>query len=145
MEFRNLYNSLVEVLKSCVSNGNVKIDDRFIKTVLDEGYTFKIPQSMVDMVVINEECEEGSIDSSNLDRIARKLKKKLESDSTLSKYSKEIIKPEEKLGSKVDTKQPNPLSKIKMDRMNLLQIPKPTLSKHDLLNEQITRIIKEAT
>ena len=32
---------------------------------------------MVDMVVINEECEEGSIDSSNLDRIARKLKKKL--------------------------------------------------------------------
>lgn len=52
VEFRNLYNSLVEVLKSCMPRGDVKIEDRFIKAVLDKDYVFKIPKSMVDMVVI---------------------------------------------------------------------------------------------
>ena len=54
VEFENLYNSLVEVLRSCMPRGDVKIEDRFIKTVLDKDYVFKIPKSMVDMVVIKE-------------------------------------------------------------------------------------------
>lgn len=143
VEFAHLYEAIVDVLKSCIPRGDVKIEDRFIKTVLDKDFVFKIPKSIVEMVVIKEEKVGENIDVnnySNLDRIISKMKKKLESQPLLSKYSEQIGQFTEVL-----IQNPGKNSKNPRDRMAALEIPKSVVGKSEQLNKQITKMIHEVT
>ena len=140
VEFLSIYDIINSVLMSFSIHGNFRMEEKFIRAVLDQEYVFKVPKSLVERELLKQNQEEEVVDDSNLDKIARMISKKLQESTTLTKYASYIgdLKTD-----RVETYEG--IRNHKKDRMKSLMIPKVGLSKHDMLNDQITRVIKEVT